>query len=86
MKYVTELHHEDTCSWEDDDGVLLYSKEKSKRGTSYFTITSTRALSDSYIISYKLYGFTEKENISPMQFRIPEIRLGTFNEVKGAQH
>ena len=61
-------------------------RKKSKRGTSYFTITSTRALSDSYIISYKLYGFTEKENISPMQFSIPEIRLGTFNEVKGVHH
>ena len=70
---------EDTkCSWEDEDGVLFYSTEKIKAGDELFH----HYIDSSAIRLLSYYGFTEKGNISPMQFTIPEIRLGKFKDVK----
>ena len=63
---------EDTkCSWEDEDGVLFYSTEKIKAGDELFH----HYIDSSAIRLLSYHGFTEKGNILPMQFSIPEIRL-----------
>ena len=64
-------------SWEHEDGVLFYSKEKIKTGDELFhTYFDGTAL-----VYLMVYGFTDKEMISPMQFTIPEIRLGKFYKI-----
>ena len=73
------LHHEDICSWEDDDGVFFVFQGKIKAGNELFH----HYIDSSAIRLLSYYGFTEKGIISPMKFTIPEIRLGKFDEIKG---
>ena len=64
-------------SWKYEDGVLFYSKEKIKAGDELFLTY----LDATTLVFLMVYGFTEKEMLSPMRFTIPELRLGKFYKI-----